>query len=62
MFFLIVAAIVFVLVWRASRTHNAPPPGGPPELEALKERYMKGEIDREEYERARREIEESEKS
>jgi putative membrane protein len=56
-FFVLVAVVVFLLVRRTSHSHNAPPPGGSPELEALKERYAKGEIDREEYERVRRELE-----
>ncbi|MBA2693915.1 MAG: SHOCT domain-containing protein [Rubrobacter sp.] len=56
-FFVLVAVVVFLLVRRTSRSHNAPPPGGPPELETLKERYARGEIERDEYERTRRDIE-----
>jgi putative membrane protein len=55
-----IAGIVLVIV-RASR--NSPPPGSTPErpanaaLEILKRRYAQGEIDAEQYERMKRQLE-----
>lgn len=50
---LLVAGIVAVLRW-ARRQGTPPPTGADRALDVLRERYARGEIDREEYEERRR--------
>lgn len=53
LFAVAVLALLVALVW--TMTRNTPPPGGPRESlsaeEILRQRYARGEIDEEEYER-----------
>lgn len=56
---LVLALLVLAIRWflRAERGHGASPggpPGGPDPLAILRERYARGEIDDEEFERRRR--------
>ena len=59
---LIVAAVVFIIRWLGgSSLGSATPPSAPPEktpLDILKERYARGEIDKEEFEERRRVLKE----
>jgi putative membrane protein len=51
---LIVAVVVLMLRWFSNRGAGAPTPPQGKALEILKERFARGEIDKEEYEERRR--------
>ena len=48
---LVIAAIVFAIWWVASPGHRRAPATQDPAEEALRLRYARGEMDRDEYER-----------
>ncbi len=53
----IIGTILFVLGWKPQLPQTKPPEFGQTPLEILKTRYARGEITREEYEQARRALE-----
>lgn len=53
---LIIAGVVLVVRWLADRGSPASAPPTESALEILKKRYARGEIDRETYERMKRDI------
>lgn len=55
---ILVALLVLVGVWALARTAGAPRANGASPGEILRKRYARGEIDRDTYERMRRELEE----
>jgi putative membrane protein len=53
---LVIAAIIVLVKWLADRSTGGSA-GDKPPLEILRERYARGEIDRQEYEQKKRELE-----
>ncbi len=54
---LIIGVVAYVLGWRPQFLQTGSAPTGETPLEVLKARYARGEINREEYEQMRRDLE-----
>jgi putative membrane protein len=53
----VIGAIAYALGWRPQINRSGPMPTSQTPLEILKARYARGEINREEYEKMRRDLE-----
>ena len=53
---LLIGAVAYALGWRPQLNQTQPPQASQTPLEILKARYAGGEIDREEYEQMRRDL------
>lgn len=53
---LLIGAVAYALGWRPQLNQTQPPSAGQTPLEILKARYAQGEIDHEEYEQMRRDL------
>lgn len=54
---LVIAGLVAIVRWLGARNNGGGNPRGKTPLEILQERYARGEIEREEYEQKRRDLE-----
>jgi len=54
---LLIGAVAYALGWRPQFNQPQPPQAGQTPLEILKARYARGEIDREQYDQMRRDLE-----
>ena len=53
----LIGAVAYAAGWRPQFNQTGPAPSSQTPLEILKARYARGEIDREEYEQMRRDLE-----
>jgi putative membrane protein len=53
---IVLAAIIWVVVRATGQSNNQNPPGNKSALDILKERYTRGEIDKEEFEEKKRNL------